>query len=975
MKNKYHSVNRLATKLRESFPRLVMVLFFISVFQPLAKVNAQSNTAHETEDRLKKAAAKYFEEGDFIEAYPLYSQLLSLYPRDPNYNYRFGACMLFTKADKNKAVEYLEYSVKQTEVDDLAFYYLGRAFHLNYKFNEAIRFYKKFEQIASSSDMKKYPVRHFIEMCANGKALLTELHGLDVLRKKELNLSDYFEAYDMHTNEGTLLSEPDGFKTKLDKEKNVNNVIYLTPNKKQAYFSSYGSSEKNGKDIYTIKRNADGSWGTPENLGTAINTAFDEDYPVYDVRKHTLYFCSKGHNSMGGYDIFMSVYDESANTWQEPVNLDFPINSPDDDILFVPDTSGETGFFSSTRSSPQGTIDVYKIAIHLHPPASMVIAGTAYMDDGKTPALCKITVKDIKKDTVVGVYMSASEDGKYSFNLPNGGSYSFTVEASNHKTQSQSVVLPVSQTVSAMKQDIKFDQSGNLQIDNYSAETPKDSDYQLAFNYIKEQAQMNVNVDTNSIEVLLAKSKVAEASANNSNAPVANSSGNNSQNGDGTLSNNTNGSSGYVAANTNSTDTHLNPAEIAKLEKEQEVLNDKASKAIDYASDKMEDALQMQMSADKVLNNSNQNNLATRSPDSIAAAKNEIYQAGVSEEKGISAYQLAAKYKNEVALKQMEIDKGVRINSDEDSNQGHNQIAGNANSEISVTRISPGDLIKRQAEEVKEDSFQVAKANDDLAQDVTGLQQKSQDFITQAGQTTDSEQKVALLQQADDLSKSKQAKEEVIKENNVELKELHNEYTWLTKKARKADSSFIASSNSGGKESNINSATEATLQQEINDYAIANNYGTDSIGNEPNDNSDNKIAKNSNGKNYSSKAGSRSNSKYHRKKNDHTNSQLGNIASNVSSDSYQNVSSKQVASSSGQSNNNNNGSNQNSQTGNNNRGNGSGVSGNSNSGSGNSQANNNNGSNQNPQAANNNGGNSSGVSGNNNSNSGKLANN
>ncbi|HTA27868.1 MAG TPA: hypothetical protein VK809_08765, partial [Bacteroidia bacterium] len=845
MKNKYYLVNRLAAKLRESFPGLVAVLFFISVFQPLAKVNAQSNTAHETENRLKKAAAKYFDEGDFIEAYPLYSQLLSLYPRDPNYNYRFGACMLFTKADKNKAVEYLEYSVKQTDVDNLAFYYLGRAFHLNYKFNQAIRFYKKFEQTASASDIKKYPVRHFIEMCANGKALLTELHGLDVLRKKELNLSDYFEAYDMHTNEGTLLSEPDGFKTKLDKEKNVNNVIYLTPNKKQAYFSSYGSSEKNGKDIYTIKRNPDGSWGTPENLGTAINTAFDEDYPVYDVRKHTLYFCSKGHNSMGGYDIFMSVYDESANTWQEPVNLDFPINSPDDDILFVPDTSGETGFFSSTRSSPQGTIDVYKIAIHLHPPASMVIAGTAYMDDGKTPALCKITVKDIKKDTVVGVYMSASEDGKYSFNLPNGGSYNFTVEASNHKTQSQSVVLPVSQTVSAMKQDIKFDQSGNLEINDYAADMPKDSDYQLAFNYIKEQAQMNVNVDTNSIEVLLAKSKAAEASANNSNMPATatNPSGNNLQNGGGALSNNTNSSSGNIAANnTNSTSTHLTSAEIETLEKEQQELNDKASKAIDYASDKMEDALQMQMSSDKVLNSSNQNNPATRSPDSIAAAKNELHQAAVSEEKGISAYQLAAEYKNEAALKQIQIEKNGNNNSG--SGSGNNQTAGNANSEISATRISPGDLIKRQAEEVKEDSFQVAKANDDLAQDITGLQQKSQDFVTQAGQTTDPEQKVALLQQADDLSKSKQAKEEVIKENNAELKQLHNEYTWLTKKARKADSAFIASSNSGGRESNINVATEATLQQEINDYAIANNYGVDSTGKESDTHPDSKIANN-----------------------------------------------------------------------------------------------------------------------------------
>ncbi len=360
MKNGYRLTGLLPGKLKVFLSRVISVFIFITLIQPAGILRAQvvdntakNNAAHETENRLKKAANKYFEEENFLEAYPLYSQLLSLYPRDPNYNYRFGACMLFTKADKNKAVEYLSYSVKQPDVENLAFYYLGRALHLNYRFNEAIRTYKRFEQIASPAELKKYPVRHYVQMCINGKELISNLHGLDVLRKKELNLSDYFEAYDMHANGGTLLSEPESFKTKTDKEKNTANVIYLTVDRKHAYFSSYGSSDKNGKDIYTVSRNPDGSWGTPENLGSVINTSFDEDYPVYDAKRHTLYFCSKGHNSMGGYDIFKSIYDESANKWSEPVNLDFPINTPDDDILFVPDTAEETAYFSSTRSSPQ----------------------------------------------------------------------------------------------------------------------------------------------------------------------------------------------------------------------------------------------------------------------------------------------------------------------------------------------------------------------------------------------------------------------------------------------------------------------------------------------------------------------------------------------------------------------------------------------------------------------------------------------
>ncbi|HTB33166.1 MAG TPA: hypothetical protein VK808_14150, partial [Bacteroidia bacterium] len=671
MKKRYHPFSSISKKFGNFFSKAVAVLIFVLAFQPSGFIKAQSNTAHETENRLKKAAAKYFDDGDFIEAYPLYSQLLSLYPRDPNYNYRFGACLLFTKADKNKAVEYLQFSVRQTTVENLAYYYLGRALHLNYKFNAAIRTYKHFEEIASSADLKKYPVRHYIEMCTSGKELLTNLHGLDVLRKKELNLSDYFEAYDMHSNGGTLLSEPDGFKTKLDKEKNVNNVIYLTPDKKEAYFSSYGSNDKNGKDIYVVKKGADGTWGTPENLGNVINTTFDEDYPVYDVPRHTLYFCSKGHNSMGGYDIFMSVYDAVTQTWSQPQNMDFPVNTPDDDILFVPDTSGQTAFFSSTRSSPQGTIDVYKIALHLHRPETVVVAGTAYQDDGKTPTLCKITVKDIKSDSVVGVYMSSSDDGKYSFNLPNGGRYNYTVEASNHKTQSQPVVMPVSQTVSTMKQDIKFDQSGNLLVNNYPTEMPKDSDYQLAFNFIKDQAKMDVNVDTNSIKALLAQSA---NSASNVTA-TSNSSAVNSTNG---LPNNTSGSSGSAAssvANNNSGGNNNTPgnngvsnsgntsgslADNTRLAADEEVLNDKAAKALDYASDKMEDAQQLEAGAIAKLSNSGRTNSTVSNPDSVSAALAMLHQSRISEEKGEQAYQLAAEYKNDAAAKQLEIEKNTQ---------------------------------------------------------------------------------------------------------------------------------------------------------------------------------------------------------------------------------------------------------------------------------------------------------------------------
>src|SRR5215831_11053332 len=85
---------------------------------------AQKSPASEADS--KKEASKFFDQEDFANAYPLYSELLSIHPDNAEYNYRFGACMLFTKADKEKPVDYLELAIKQPGIEKLAYYYLGR---------------------------------------------------------------------------------------------------------------------------------------------------------------------------------------------------------------------------------------------------------------------------------------------------------------------------------------------------------------------------------------------------------------------------------------------------------------------------------------------------------------------------------------------------------------------------------------------------------------------------------------------------------------------------------------------------------------------------------------------------------------------------------------------------------------------------------------------------------------------------------
>lgn len=124
---------------------------------------------------------------------------------------------------------------------------------------------------------------------------------------------------------------------------------------KELYFVSRRSGQA---DIFCSKRNIDGTWGEPQNLGDPINTKGTEMAPFLHPDGRTLYFSSDTHIGMGGFDLFMSRRGEDGQ-WQKPVNLGFPINTNGDEINFFVAADGKTAFLSSQREGGQGGYDIY----------------------------------------------------------------------------------------------------------------------------------------------------------------------------------------------------------------------------------------------------------------------------------------------------------------------------------------------------------------------------------------------------------------------------------------------------------------------------------------------------------------------------------------------------------------------------------------------------------------------------------------
>ena len=144
---------------------------------------------------------------------------------------------------------------------------------------------------------------------------------------------------------------------------NKETSVSISPDNKLIYFASDRVGSMGGLDIYYSIKDRRGEWTEIQNIGPPINTELNDDFPFIDHDGKTLYFSSEGHNGMGGYDIYKTVYDSTQKKWITPVNIGYPINTPDNDISFITTLDGKKGYFSSVKEDGFGYQDIYMFTI------------------------------------------------------------------------------------------------------------------------------------------------------------------------------------------------------------------------------------------------------------------------------------------------------------------------------------------------------------------------------------------------------------------------------------------------------------------------------------------------------------------------------------------------------------------------------------------------------------------------------------
>lgn len=301
-----------------------------------------------------------------------------------------------------------------------------------------------------------------------------------------LGKSDGGDLFESRLN-GDEWTKPESFGKNINTKYHESSACY-SPDGRTLYFVSNKPGGLGKHDIYLSRLSDKGEWGPAENLGATINTELNEEAVYMHPDGKTLYFSSQGHTSMGGYDIFKSVFDEVTKTWGEPVNIGYPVNTSDDDIFFVISASGKHGYYTSAMKDTRGLRDLYMItflgpekpmilnnednllASVAAPVKETVVAPTVEVKEAQLTILkgvisdyltkevleAEIEIVDNTANMVIATFKSNSKTGKYLVSLPAGKNYGIAVKKEGYLFHSENFDIPKTAAFQEVEKNIEL---------------------------------------------------------------------------------------------------------------------------------------------------------------------------------------------------------------------------------------------------------------------------------------------------------------------------------------------------------------------------------------------------------------------------------------------------------------------------------------------------------------------------------------
>ena len=186
-----------------------------------------------------------------------------------------------------------------------------------------------------------------------------------------------------------------------------------------------------GSDLFGAIRGKDRVWGKPFPLPGKINTPYEEESPFLHPDGQTIYFSSNGHPGLGGLDIFVSRKQPNGE-WDKPENLGYPLNTHNDENSLMVEPGGVFAIFASDRSNPAGDLDLLRVELppEARPISVNVLSGTVVDNLSGKPLVASVHLVDINTGSVL-TSVNTSLEG-FILPLPVNGRYSFEVSCEGY---------------------------------------------------------------------------------------------------------------------------------------------------------------------------------------------------------------------------------------------------------------------------------------------------------------------------------------------------------------------------------------------------------------------------------------------------------------------------------------------------------------------------------------------------------------
>ncbi|MCD7971924.1 MAG: tetratricopeptide repeat protein [Candidatus Azobacteroides sp.] len=298
---------------------------------------------------LEQATA-LFAEGKYQEAKVAFESVLQKSPNNASANYYYGATN-FKLGDWATAEKYLKTAV--TRRNNEALLTLGDLYFLSYRFDEAVTNYEKYQ-----ATLKKNPelyafYQEKIDKAEMGKNMLRRVEEVKIIDSMVVDKSRFMDAYKLSASSGKILPFREFF-NKADR--NPMAAAFVTERGDRVIYTE--TTEDNGLDLFSKDKMVD-SYGNETNLGTNINSSYDENFPFLLNDGVSLYFASNRESSLGGYDIYVTRYNIVGEQYLTPENVGMPFNSPYNDYMMAIDELNGVGWFASDRFQPENKVVIY----------------------------------------------------------------------------------------------------------------------------------------------------------------------------------------------------------------------------------------------------------------------------------------------------------------------------------------------------------------------------------------------------------------------------------------------------------------------------------------------------------------------------------------------------------------------------------------------------------------------------------------